>query len=200
MSATYPPEPWHLAGRGLVTTWRVPAGALPPLPPGARPLPLGPGHAAAVTMLVDYRPGGDLAYRELLAGVVVRVGRRPALTVTDIWVDSEASRDGGRALWAVPKQLAAFAPGRQTSVVAADGLLATVAEDAVARAGLPVRVRSRIAQARDGRALVSPVGASGHLRPARLTWHVPAGSPLAWLTTGRPLASVAADPFAMTFG
>ncbi|WP_019143650.1 acetoacetate decarboxylase family protein [Aeromicrobium massiliense] len=200
MSTAYPPEPWHLTGRGLITTWRVPVGAVPALPPGTRPLPLGPGHTAAVTMLVDYRPGGDLSYRELLAGVLVRVGRRPALSVTDIWVDSEASLAGGRALWAVPKQLASFGPGRQTSVAADGRLLATVSEDAAGRLAAPVRVASRIAQERDGHALVSKVAASGRMRRTSLTWHVPARSPLAWLTAGRPLVSVAADPFSMTFG
>lgn len=200
MSVAHPPAPWHLAGRGLVTAWRVPTGALPALPAGARPLRLGRGHGLAVSMLVDYRPEGDMAYRELLAGVVLRGGVVPSLSITDIWVDSEASRAGGRALWAVPKEMAVFGPGRQTSVTADGRLLATVGEDAVGGLRLPVGVRTTIVQPGPAGRLVSPVAARGRLRPARLTWHVPARSPLGWLTAGRPFVSVAAEPFSMTFG
>ncbi|WP_308431733.1 acetoacetate decarboxylase family protein [Amycolatopsis acidiphila] len=57
------------------------------------------GRAVVATAFVDYLPGGLLPYHELLAAVVVRRGRRLGLTITDIWVDSPASRAGGRELW-----------------------------------------------------------------------------------------------------
>ncbi len=200
MSTAYPPAPWHLTGAGLMTVWRVPTEHAPGLPPGARGLPLGRGRVAAGSMLVDYRPGGDMAYRELLVGLLVRTGARPALSITDIWVDSPASRAGGRALWAVPKELADFEPGPTTSVVADGELLARVRDRGASGPWLPVRGRSHVVQERDGAALVSPIAAGGRLRRARLTWDVPPYGPLGWLATGRPLLSLAADPFDMSFG
>ena len=49
-----------------------------------------------------------LSYRELMTTVLVRRGLRVLPTITHIWVDSETSRDGGRALWGIPKGLASF--------------------------------------------------------------------------------------------
>ena len=63
-------------------------------------------------------PGSDLTYSELLvarrarstsdgAGSIPRLSGplRASLEITDIWVDSPASRNGGRELWAIPKEL-----------------------------------------------------------------------------------------------
>jgi hypothetical protein len=55
-----------------------------------------------------YGPGSTLEYSELIAGVVVRRGWRIGLRVTHIYVDSEASLEGGRAIWGLPKELAEF--------------------------------------------------------------------------------------------
>ncbi|MGW4115932.1 acetoacetate decarboxylase family protein [Actinosynnema sp. NPDC004786] len=102
--ADYPPEPWRLNGRGCVAVWLVRATELPPLP--ARPVTL-VGRAVVGTAFVDYRPPG-MAYHEVLAAVLVRRGPRVGVSITHIWVDSEASRAGGRELWGIPKERAAF--------------------------------------------------------------------------------------------
>ena len=50
-----------------------------------------------------------MSYRELLVAVAGRVGARGAPAhLLAIWVDSPASRDGGRELWGIPKGLATF--------------------------------------------------------------------------------------------
>lgn len=216
MSVAYPPEPWDLTGRGWITAWRLaaPVAALPvpPLPSGVRPV-----GRTALTMFVDYAPPGQMAYAELLAGVVVRQGRRVGLAITDIWVDSPASEAGGRELWGVPKALADF-PGLAGSrvddelVALRDGRELAAARFAPARVPgvpLPVRVPAAIAQtvpvgppdAPGARTVWTTVAARARaVRPARATWTAPADGPLRWLADARPLGSVVAEGFAMRFG
>ena len=57
---------------------------------------------------VDYQGGSILRYGELLAAVVGRWAGGVSATVTHMWVDSVASRSGGRELWGYPKELANF--------------------------------------------------------------------------------------------
>ena len=84
---TYPPPPWPMVGPVLI----VP----------------GPGRAL---LLGDWREGDGLQYSELatLHGPLVRRGR-PAFWVDTMHVDLTASREGGRRIWGVPKELATFA-------------------------------------------------------------------------------------------
>ncbi|GAB3089687.1 acetoacetate decarboxylase family protein [Nocardioides zeae] len=216
MSVAYPPQPWDLTGRGWITAWSLP-GPLPGLPAGVRPV-----GRLALTMFVDYRPPGQMAYAELLAGVIVRQGRRVGLAITDIWVDSPASRDGGRELWGVPKELAGFRVADRPSPDAGAALRAeldgAVLAEARFRPGrvpglpLPLRAPAAIAQsmplaasgtaARPGaRTVWTPVAASARsVRPARATWSAPADGPLGWLAGARSRGSVVVDGFAMRFG
>ncbi|MFH8408793.1 acetoacetate decarboxylase family protein [Streptomyces sp. NPDC018019] len=99
--APYPPPPWHLTGHlwgGLFAAEPAPA----PPPDLARLLPRG-----LAVFLIRYR-GGTLRYDELIIGTPVRRGRRIGLYVQWIWVDDERSLRGGRRIWGVPKQSAAF--------------------------------------------------------------------------------------------
>jgi len=85
---------------------------VPFLPEGAR-LPLFEflGRCLIGAAWVDYGPQGPdcvLAYRELLVAVLARKGLRPRVHIIRIWVDSPTSLAGGRNLWAIPKDLAAF--------------------------------------------------------------------------------------------
>ncbi|WP_158605623.1 acetoacetate decarboxylase family protein [Amycolatopsis panacis] len=102
----YPPEPWRLAGEACLSMWRLPVDEVAGLPAGAEPILIA-GRASVFTAWIDYRPPGQLSYRELLCAVAVH-GRGLAASITQIWVDSEISRDGGRELWGIPKELASF--------------------------------------------------------------------------------------------
>jgi hypothetical protein len=114
MQGEFPAEPWRLRGDLYAGLWLVPAARMPhwPLPDGARPLSVA-GRRMVVLFWADYRPEGVLAYREWLVALPVRHGRTVAATAVQAWVDSEPSRAGGRALWAVPKEPAeiTFTPG-----------------------------------------------------------------------------------------
>jgi len=123
--ALYPPPPWRLRGTVQAALWRVPRAVLPgPLPAGARPLGWG-RTALLATARADWAPGGDLAYRELVVAVPVRLGRRIGITITAAWVDSPAALAGGRDLWAIPKRLGRFGTlGGRTALTDADGPVA----------------------------------------------------------------------------
>ncbi|NYG55502.1 acetoacetate decarboxylase family protein [Nocardioides perillae] len=207
----YPPEPWDLEGTGQVGAWRVDAARVPALPDGARPL-VARGRALAVTAFVDYAPTGLMAYHELLAGVLARHGRGVALSITDIWVDSEVSLAGGRGLWGIPKDLADFpdgtaAPtgraGAATTAALVDGRVAARATYAAARGPalrLPLPLVGRVVQTLAGETVATRIRAGGRVRRASATWELPADGPLGWLDGARPVLHLLADPFSLTFG
>lgn len=200
----YPPEPWSLRGRMRIGVWLVPVRDLPALPPelagAARLCRLG-NRALVGAAWVEYEPGSVLVYRELLAAVLQRAGPRPRVTILNIWVDSVPSRDGGRAFWGIPKDLARFDfVGSEVVAELDGGLLAR----ATVRPGirLPGRwpVGFRLVQALHGKPKTSRVRATARLALGRAQWTVPADGPLRYLAGRRPLLSVTASDFRMTFG
>lgn len=207
----YPPEPWDLRGQLYTSVFRVPLAAFAPgeldeLPPGWTLVAPG-GSAVVGAAWVDYQPNGVLAYRELMATVLMRRRWRLAPHVLRIWVDSEASRDGGRELWAIPKELADFELGseRWQSRFSAriPGETAPIAASTISRGvGLPGRwlLRFAVVQTRGGAAQVSPVRARAALMLTRSRWIAEAFGPLGFLAGRRPLLTVAVRDFAMMFG
>lgn len=209
LAVAYPPQPWHLGGRLSLTLWRVPTADLPgwfaaAVPPGARLLTAF-GHTLVGTAFVRYQPGGVLSYDELLAAVPVLDGRRVAITIPAIWVDSRASRAGGRRLWGIPKELAEF-----DRVETSDGLTVTAGSDgrtiASARYApgrtLPGRwtLRQRYAQHLDGRAHRSRSIGSSRIGLLRATWQFAADGPLGFLHGRTPLRSLEQRDLAISFG
>jgi hypothetical protein len=203
---SYPPEPWALFGQMHVSVWLVPRGRRPshPVPSGIRRL-LVAGRAVVGTAWVDYQPGGVLSYRELLAATLVRDGVRPRATITGIWVDSVPSRDGGRALWSIPKELARFAFDAAPGGLAAEAHIeGRPIASALVRRGvrLPGRwpVRFRVVQDRDGQPQTTRVRATARIRLGRCDWQFGADGPLAYLRGLRPRVTVTLADFRMTFG
>ncbi|WP_370961494.1 acetoacetate decarboxylase family protein [Amycolatopsis sp. cg9] len=197
----YPPQPWHLTADARVSIWRVPPSRLPSLPPGAAPL-LVAGQASVFTAWIDYTPPGQLAYHELLAAVSIKA-RRVSCSITEIWVDSEASMAGGRELWAIPKGLATldFTSGPTFTATAATSgdWIATAAFKR--RPGLPLRVPTsfEVVQERDG-LLRTPVGAKIRPRPASADWSFNPDGPLGYLDGRRPVASLELPGSQLRFG
>ncbi|ROR89832.1 acetoacetate decarboxylase family protein [Nocardioides aurantiacus] len=195
--ATYPPSPWTLHGQLWLSLFRVRRGADPQHPD--RPAGL---YGVA---LVSYEDPSPLVYRELLCA-------RPLgadVGITDIWVDSPASRAGGRDLWAIPKELASF---RRTTRGRAErhatweigDEAATWASIEVTDAGprtprVPFAFRTR--QVRDdGSVVVTPVRGTARLGRSTARWTAYDEGPLAWLAGERPLVTLRATDFAMEFG
>ncbi|MQA06964.1 MAG: acetoacetate decarboxylase [Pseudonocardiaceae bacterium] len=204
---TYPPEPWELRGQAYLSVWRVPARELPPPAGGLRPL-LGPllvgGAAFACVAWVDYQPGSMLPYHELAVAVLVRDGRRIRATVTDIWVDSEPSRAGGRALWGIPKELASFEMSHSPVFRArAERDAEPLASAAFRRRpGLPLRMPSRgcVVQELDGAPRRTPMRLAGYPHPAKASWSFHPSGPMSYLHGRKPLLSVSIRDFTLRFG
>ncbi|GAA1635352.1 acetoacetate decarboxylase family protein [Actinoplanes couchii] len=202
----YPPEPWHLRGQMYLSIFLVPRRDLPPLPPvlgvAVRPVTVG-GRAAVGAAFVSYEPGGVLHYRELLSAVLVHERGRPRVSITDIWVDSEVSKEGGRGLWGIPKELAGFTIDAEN-----DPLVdATMAGPDVAalfrlRRRLPGRfpLGFTVAQELAGKVRKTPVRGRSGLRTAHAAWRPDRSGPLGYLAGRRPVTSLAITDFWLTFG
>ncbi|WDV56533.1 acetoacetate decarboxylase family protein [Streptomyces coeruleorubidus] len=226
MTEPFPPEPWQLRGDMFVGLWLVPRQELPgwPLPAGVRPVRVG-RRCALVTFWVDYRPGGTLAYRELLVALAVRDGRGPAACAVEVWVDDERSLVGGRTLWGIPKQRGDFVFGDTTPTSRAGrrgpgpgtmrARMSVGQREPVGDAGpsvmglhqdllpLPGRlpVRSRLVQSHPVHGVCEvPLTLSGRLRLGRARLVAEPGGPLDCLHGRRALLAASVRGFRMTVG
>jgi hypothetical protein len=159
---------------------------------------------------VDYGAGGVLSYRELLVARLVRDGAVPRIHVIDIWVDSEVSRDGGRSLWGIPKDLAELhvnergaGPARRASCDAnINGTPVAAARFTAARVPAPrAPFRFTVIQEHDdGGRLVTPFSVWSRNLPVLARWDFGAQGPLAWLHGRHPVGSFRPGDLRLTFG
>ncbi|MEV6300119.1 acetoacetate decarboxylase family protein [Actinoplanes sp. NPDC051861] len=207
----YPPEPWHLRGQMFLSVFLIPRGRLPQLPPvlsaAVRPITIG-GRAAVGAAWVRYEPGGVLHYQELLSAVLVHERGRPRVSITDIWVDSMASREGGRRLWGIPKEMAEFTIDTDSDPLV--DATATVPGEAAPIGSALVRLKGRlpgrlpiaftVAQALGDHVRRTPVRGRAGLRTANAAWRPEPGGPLGYLAGRRPVLSLAVTDFWLVFG
>ena len=197
----FPSPPWRLSAQMWLSLFRLPHDA-------------GTEHPAGLygTAFVSYEEPGPLTYRELLVARRLDVRSR-AVRITDIWVDSEASREGGRVLWAIPKELAeldleetrvgptahaAFA-ARVDQTTVASGQFAAAPGAALLR--LPFA--ATVSQWRDGPGspeVVTPWRGSSRTLPALGSWDFDPSGPLAFLHGRRPLLSLRLTDVRLQFG
>jgi Acetoacetate decarboxylase (ADC) len=106
----YPPAPWLLRGDAIVGFRSVSIAATRHLVPSTlHAQMISPGHTLAIVALIRYGAESTLQYNELIiAPTLVRAGGRIGALISHIYVDSQASLEGGRQIWGLPKQLAAF--------------------------------------------------------------------------------------------
>ncbi|MFC7528254.1 acetoacetate decarboxylase family protein [Actinoplanes sp. GCM10030250] len=207
----YPPEPWHLRGQMFLSVFLIPRGRLPQLPPvlgaAVRPITFG-GRVAVGAAWVRYEPGGVLHYQELLSAVLVHERGRPRVSIIDIWVDSVASREGGRRLWGIPKDLADFSIDTETEPLV--DATATLPGRGTPIASALVRLKGRlpgrfpvgmtVAQALGEHVRRTPVRGRAGLRTANAAWRPDPDGPLGYLAGRRPALSLAITDFWLTFG
>jgi hypothetical protein len=198
---TYPAEPWALRGQLHASAFLVPLVEIPvDVPPGSTPIKIGRNGIVGV-IWVDYQAGGILQYRELMTTLILRRGRALLPTITHIWVDSPQSRDGGRALWGIPKELAVF--DFEGNSFAAHDEVGPLARASVRRLlDLPGRwpTNFAVAQWLDGKAKISPVRSRAGLALSKASVEADPTGPLAFLAGRRPFASFSLRDFDMCFG
>jgi hypothetical protein len=194
----YPAEPWDLHGHAYVGTWLVPRAHLPaPHSAATRPVTIfGRGIVGAAFFV--YEDPSPLTYDEIMATVLVRDGWRVRVSITHIWVNSPASRDGGRDLWAIPKDLADFDVVPHATYVARS--IGSLSLRRVRRLPWMLPGGFTIAQDRAGTLQVSPVAGRLRLGVARGRWTFQADGPLGFLHGRRPLLTLAIRPFRILFG
>jgi hypothetical protein len=196
----FPSPPWDLHAEMWLSLFAVRDSGREDRPAGL--------YGAA---FVDYGEGGVLSYHELLVARLLGDGRVPRVRVTDIWVDSPESRAGGRALWALPKELAelpmqdrSVGLGRRTtfSGVALGRHLATgafLSSPGAALVRLPYSLT--VSQERDdGSTVVTPMTGSARAIPCHGSWKLDAAGPLAFLHGHRPVASFRLHDVRLRFG
>lgn len=159
---------------------------------------------------VDYREGSVLTYRELFLARLVRDGVVPRVLVTDIWVDSAPSRDAGRSLWGLPKDLAELhvteRPVGPALRASCDANIGGTPVAAARFTGLRVPslrtpYRFTLTQRHeDGGQVVTPVAGTSRNLPVTGRWDFGDDGPLAWLHGRQPVASFRLGDFRMTVG
>lgn len=195
---TYPPAPWTMHGDMWLSLFRV--RGVPDRPDGI--------YGAA---WVSYREPSPLTYGELLVARLLKDEPGRPVRVTDIWVDSAPSREGGRALWAIPKDLCDFerevtrtGPLRRAHWQARAGAtpIAAARFTDISRANLlRAPFRGATHQLReDGSPVTAALTGSARALPARAAWDFHPDGPLGWLAGRRSIASFAMTDFAMSFG
>lgn len=198
---SYPPAPWHMRGSLWLSVFRLSEDADERHPAGQ--------YGVA---LVSYEEPSPLTYHELLVARTTKNAEgKGAVTITDIWVDSTASQAGGRALWAIPKDLCDFdmestfrGPLTSTDWTALAGRSPIV--DAsftdVSRAAPRVPFSGRVIQPgipeHPETANVLMKGSAKAL-PCRARWSFASDGPLAFLGQARQLGSFRMSSFRLAF-
>ena len=159
----------------------------------------------------DYGDGSPLTYHELLVARLVSPGLRPLIRITDIWVDSATSRDGGRSLWAIPKDLAelpfspsATGPVERTRMAAVtDGSRIAWASftSTPSAALLRAPLSATLTQHREtGAEVLTPMHGSARSLPCLGSWDFDPDGPLGWLRGQRQVASLRLVDARIVFG
>lgn len=156
------------------------------------------GRSLGGLLLAAYGPGSTLAYHELLGvGGVVGGAVPPAAWISHAYVDDSASVAGGRGVWGIAKEAAAFtwrqsAGGDEVTVALAGREILSVTVATRPRSA-PVIVAAPFA-GRDGS---RRAWALGRLRGAPVSARVglPPDSPLASLAPVFSRTAVAGDVF-----
>ena len=197
---TYPAAPWQMVGSLWLSLFKLKHDVDELRPAGI--------YGAA---FVSYEEGSPLTYLELLCARLLDARRRQ-VRITDIWVDSPTSMEGGRSLWAIPKDLAKLdlddrrlGPTSFTEVAGdvdgrriATGQFAGLPGASLVRA--PFAAATSQVREDTGQEVVTSMTGSARTLPALATWDFDPDGPLGFLHGLRPLASFRLTDLRLTFG
>jgi hypothetical protein len=196
----FPSPPWQMSAQMWLSVFLLRESPRPDRPAGL--------YGAA---FVDYQEGSSLTYHELLVARLTRGGLGRRVRITDIWVDSEASKAGGRSLWAIPKEIAELPlENKGTGLVSRTRFAGYAAGERIATGrftAVPAAARVRapfaasISQLReDGSTVVTSMRGSAKALPCLGSWDFEAQGPLGFLHDRRPLASFRLRDVRLSFG
>lgn len=103
---SYPVPPWTLLGHAMSVPVLLERRRIR-LPAPLRLLSAGP-RVPGVLIAAHYGRGSSLVYNELALLVGAHRGLHVGVSIVRIWVDNEASVAGGRGIWGLAKERAAF--------------------------------------------------------------------------------------------
>lgn len=198
MGVTYPAEPWPLTGHAYVGLFVLKRGDAPPPHSARTPVLRFFGRTLVTAAYFVYEEPSPLTYNEIMSTLMVRRGLRLQVSITHIWVDSPDSRDGGRDLWAIPKDLAEFTVEPHESYLAHG--IGSLKVKRTRRLPVPVPALFHVAQDRDGEVISSPV--RGTVRPVltKAEWTFDPDGALGFLAGRRPFLTLGIRPFNIRFG
>ncbi|MGF1490162.1 MAG: acetoacetate decarboxylase family protein [Prochloraceae cyanobacterium] len=106
----YPTPPWNLQGFAIQTLHLIPIKrAIEFVPQEMEIVAVLPGFTLGGIYLSSYESGSLLEYNELIVTPgLVRYAGKTGARISHIYVDSETSVAGGREIWGLPKEMAAF--------------------------------------------------------------------------------------------
>lgn len=116
--ASYPQPPWTLQGFAVATLHLIDIDRVRSLIPHTLDIiSVFPGKTVGGVYLSNYSTGSVLEYSELIVAVAVSHAGQIGGWVTHIYVDNPDSVAGGREIWKLPKELAAFTWGKNSVTV-----------------------------------------------------------------------------------
>lgn len=106
----YPPPPWRLAGPCAVVTGLIAVEAVRRhVPTDLAIVEVRPGRTVASIIVADYQQRATFPYAELaVMPALVRYRGVRGPWISDIWVNSKPSLEGGRQMWGLAKDHADF--------------------------------------------------------------------------------------------
>lgn len=181
--AAFPPPPWKQRGDAWLYLQNVAVERLS-VPPPFQPVTLPGGRCPGGLCLARYTEGSTLSYHELFYFCLVRQRARVGLWLPWLYVDSSASREGGRTLWGLPKRLAQFswrsgADCDEVEVGDDAGELCRLRVSHGGRVGLVLPMLGPLFSQRLGQSLLLWPRGRARLSRATLTLQLPDASPLA---------------------
>ncbi|HEX4916864.1 MAG TPA: acetoacetate decarboxylase family protein [Limnobacter sp.] len=205
------PAPWQLQGHGLIVLLKSATARALADPAIEQAMVPGLRSRFAVLMLVNYQHSNVGPYQELLyiPGSAQFDGRRH-LTISNIWVSSQASVDNGRRNWGIPKQLANFSwqtqpdGGQRVRVAHAGQTLIDLRYQGkgwacpVHTALVPGFMRTLV-QSLDGQRYVYTPSAKGRCKLASIQQLSTPSALFPAIQTGDVVAAFEASQFQMTF-
>ena len=128
------------------------------------------------------------------------------MRITDIWVDSETSVEGGRSLWAIPKHYADLELSDRRGLVSrtrcgGPGIASAAFTGSTAAAVVRMPFASSTSQVRDdGSTVVATFRGSAKTLPCLGSWTFDPDGPLGWLHGKPAVASFRMTDLRLTFG